>query len=120
MNLKSAIRRFLKVHPAESANPTGAGTKVVQRVQGAVVPSILQNAPSSEVPHQENPVPVPSTSQSLISVEPKKKKQKVHKCPHCDVTKTKTNDINDHIISVHGEGFIYNEGVHKQKIQSQK
>ena len=96
MNLKSAIRRFLKVHPAESANPTGAGTKVVQRVQGAVVPSILQNAPSSEVPHQENPVPVPSTSQSLSSVEPKKKKEKkIHNCPHCDVTKTKTNDINE-------------------------
>ena len=47
MNLKSSIRSFLKVHPAESANPTGASTKVVQMVQGAVVPSILQNPPSS-------------------------------------------------------------------------
>ena len=80
-------------------------------VQGAVVPSILQNAPSSEIPHQENPVPALSTSQSLISVEPKKKKQKqLHQCPQCDVTKTKTNDIKDHIISVHGEGFICKEG----------
>ena len=121
MNLKSAIRGFLNVHPAESANPTRAGTKVVQRVQGTVVPSILQNAPSSEVPHQENSVPVPFTSQSLGSVKPKKKKEKkVHKCPHCDYTKTKTNDINDHVIAVHGEGFICNEGVHKQKIQPQK
>ena len=76
MNLKSSIRGFLKVHPAESANPTGASTKVVQMVQGAIVPSILQNPPSSEIPHQENPVPVLSTSQSLISVEPKKKNKR--------------------------------------------
>ena len=89
--------------------------KTLHKWIGAVVSSILQNAPS-EVPHQENPVPVPSTSQSLGSVEPKKKKEKkVHKCPHCDFTKTKTNDIKDHVIAVHGEGFICNEGgVHKQ------
>ena len=42
MNLKSAIIVFLKIHPAESANPTGAGTKVVQRVQVAVVPPFFR------------------------------------------------------------------------------
>ena len=38
------------------------------------------------------------------------KPKNVHKCPQCDVTKTNTNDIKDHIIAVHGEGFICNQG----------
>ena len=52
-NLKTSIRQFLRSHPAQVADPASAGTKVVQRVKGAVVPSILQNPPSPQNPFRK-------------------------------------------------------------------
>ena len=58
LDLKKSIRAFLRVYPAQSADPASTGTKVVQRVSGAIVPSILQNAPPPQESIHEDPVPV--------------------------------------------------------------
>ena len=120
-NLKTSIRQFLRSHPAQVADPASAGTKVVQRVKGAVVPSILQNPPSPQKSIQENPVPVPPCPEPFVPLQSKKKKPpKLHQCPQCGVTKSKTNDLKDHIQSVHGEGYICNEGACTNKKFTQK
>ena len=94
LDLKKSIRAFLRVYPAQSADPASAGTKVVQRVKGAIVPSILQNPPPQES-IQEDPVPVSPAPEPPGPIPSKKKKTpKLHKCPQCNVTKT--NDLKDH------------------------
>ena len=83
-NLKTSIRQFLRSHPAQVADPASAGTKVVQRVKGAVVPSILQNPPSPQKSIQENPVPVPPCPEPFFPLQSKMKKPpKLHQCPQC-------------------------------------
>ena len=57
-------------------------------------------------PAPEPPGPIPSK---------KKKPPKLHKCPQCNVTKSKTNDLKDHIQTVHGPGYICNEGACQNK-----